>query len=64
MPGRSSSPRSLRYLAAAVALVALVGTTVLGWEFGATDDPIPIAIGVGCAALAVGWTLYQRTRAE
>lgn len=64
MPGRASGSRPLRYLGALVALVAVVGTTVLGWEFGAVDDPIPVVLGLACAALALGWTLYRRTRAE
>jgi len=59
MPGRSSASKPFRYVGAAVALVALVGTVAFGWEFG-TDDPVPLALGAGAAAVAVGWTVYRR----
>ncbi|NHX35979.1 MULTISPECIES: multidrug transporter [Halolamina] len=56
MPGRSSTAPGLWLLGLVVAVVALVGTTQLGWEFGGFDDPVPIAIGVACAVLAaIAW---------
>ena len=60
VPGRSSGSRSLQYVGAAVALVAIVGSVALGWEFGGTDDTFPLVIGAVCAVVAVGWTLYRR----
>lgn len=59
MPGRSQST-ALQYVGALVALVALVGYVVFGWRFGETDGTLPLAIGVACAIIAVGWTLYRR----
>lgn len=60
MPGRSSQSRSLQIIGALVAVVAVVGTVALGWEWGEADDVVPIAIGAGAAVLAVGWTIYTR----
>ncbi len=60
MPGRSSQPTALRYVGAAVALVAVVGSVLLGWEFGGTDGPVPFVLGAAFAVVAVGWTVYRR----
>lgn len=59
MCARSTQSRPLTILAILVAIVAVVGTVALGWEWGNTDDPVPMAIGVGVALVAVGWTLYS-----
>ena len=61
MPGRSSQSTALRYVGVAVALVAVVGSVLLGWEFGGTDDPVSLVLGAACAAVAVGWTVYRRS---
>ncbi|MEF8791746.1 MAG: hypothetical protein V5A61_16585 [Haloarculaceae archaeon] len=45
----------------AVALVAVVGSVLLGWEFGGTDDPVPLALGAGFAVVAAGLTVYRWT---
>jgi 1,4-dihydroxy-2-naphthoate octaprenyltransferase len=60
MPGRSSRSKRLQYLGAVVALVAVSGSAVFGWRFGSSDSPIPILVGVVCAVVAIGWTLYRR----
>jgi hypothetical protein len=60
VPGRSSASTSLRYVGAVVALVAVVGSVALGWEFGGTDDPVPVVLGAACVVAAVGWTVYRR----
>lgn len=60
MPGRSSQTPSLRYVGAVVALAAVVGSVLLGWEFGGTDDPVPFVLGAAFAVVAVGWTVYRR----
>jgi hypothetical protein len=44
----------------AVAVVAVVGSVALGWEFGGTDDPVPPVLGAAFALVAVGWTVYRR----
>jgi hypothetical protein len=60
VPGRPSQSTALRYVGAAVALVAVVGSVALGWEFGGTDDGVPLVLGAGFALVAVGWTVYRR----
>ena len=60
MTGSSSQSTALRYVGVAVALVAIVGSVALGWEFGGADDVIPLALGAACAVCAIGWTLYRR----
>jgi uncharacterized membrane protein len=56
--------RSTHPVIAAVAVVAfavgLVGFTVFGWRFGGDGSPLSTALGVGVAAVAIGWTLYSR----
>ena len=59
MPGRSADSRPHRAAGLAVAAVAVVGALALGWQFGG-NDPVPTAVGVGVAAVAVAWTLYAR----
>ena len=58
MPGKPSQSRPLQYVGALVAAVAVVGTVAFGWEFGGTD-PVPVALGVAVAAVAVGATAYR-----
>lgn len=59
MPGAGRSDSTLvTYLAIAVAVVAVVGSLVLGWSFGESDGPIPFAIGAAVAAVAIGWHLF------
>lgn len=60
MPGKATQSRGLRIVGALVAIVAVVGTVALGWEWGETSDVLPVAIGIGAAVLAVGWTIYTR----
>jgi FtsH-binding integral membrane protein len=45
-----------------VALIAIVGTTFLGWEWGASfaEQPIPFVLGVCVAILAIAVTLRRR----
>ena len=57
MPGRSSPSGPLQYLGA---VVAVVGYAVFGWRFGETESAIPLVVGGLCAAVVIGWTLYQR----
>lgn len=61
MPGTSSDSRLLRAVGVAVFLVAVAGSTLYGWEFDAgTSDPLPLALGVACAAIALGVVLLRR----
>jgi hypothetical protein len=59
MPGRPTESRSLQVVGALVALVAVVGYTFYDWQWG-SGDPLPTALGLAVAALAVGVTLYRR----
>lgn len=59
MPGKPSQSKPLQYVGALVAVVAVVGTVAFGWEFGATDDLAPVALGVVFAVVAIGATLYR-----
>jgi len=61
VPGRSSQSTALRHVGVAVALVAVVGSVALGWEFGGADDPVPLVLGAAFAVVAVGWTVYRRS---
>jgi len=58
--GRSNS-RPLALVGAVVAVVAIAGTTVLGWEFGyPSGDVLPFALGVGACTLALFASWYAR----
>ncbi|MFB1066151.1 multidrug transporter [Natrinema sp. CBA1119] len=56
--GRNSSPL-VTAIGAAVALVAIVGTQVLGWEWG-SGQLVPTIIGVVVAVIAVFVVLTRR----
>lgn len=56
--GRNSSPL-VTAIGVAVALVAVVGTQVLGWEWG-SGRLVPSIIGVVVAAIAVFVVLSRR----
>jgi len=60
MPGKSSDSRVLQGVGLAVAVVAVVGSVALDWEFGRLTDPVPVVVGLVCAALVVG--LWYRSR--
>lgn len=60
MPGRPSQSPPLQYIGALVAFIAMVGYVAFDWRFGETDGVLPLALGIVCALIAVGWTLYQR----
>lgn len=60
MLGRPSQLKPLQYIGTLVALIALVGYVVFDWRFGEDNGILPVAIGISCVILAVGWTLYQR----
>lgn len=55
------SPSVLTIVGVAVALVAVVGTTFLGWEWGASfaEQPIPFVLGACAAIIALGYAVYQ-----
>ncbi|EMA52187.1 MULTISPECIES: hypothetical protein [Halococcus] len=44
-----------------VMLIALFGSTFLGWEWGGSGQPVALVIG-GAAALAAGWVSYRKLR--
>lgn len=44
-----------------VALVAVVGTQVLGWEWGSTEL-VPTVLGVAAAVIAISYAVYRRLR--
>lgn len=56
--GRTSSPL-VTAIGVAVALVAIVGTQVLGWEWG-SGQLLPTIIGVAAAVIAVFVFLSRR----
>lgn len=62
MPGAgSSNARPLALLGAAVAVVAIGGGAVLGWEFGGADgDVLPFALGVAACTVALLASWYSR----
>lgn len=61
MPGPRSQPKLLQYLGVLVAGIAVVGYVAFDWRFGETDGFVPLALGIACVIIAVGWTLYQRS---
>ncbi|WP_226483137.1 multidrug transporter [Natrinema amylolyticum] len=56
--GRNSSPL-ITAIGVAVALVAIVGTQVLGWEWG-SGRLVPTLIGIVAAGIAVAVFLSRR----
>jgi len=59
MPGRSSDSPVLLVIGLVVAAIAFVGSAVSRWEFGATNGPVPVVIGIACAILGVVVYLRQ-----
>jgi hypothetical protein len=62
MPGRATDSSSLRFVGAAVAVVAVIGYVVFGWRFGGDSGTVPTALAVLAVAVGVGVTLYRRLR--
>lgn len=60
MPGRSSPSRTLQFVGAITAVVALIGYIVFGWRFGDTGASLPFLLGALCVVIAVGWELSRR----
>lgn len=46
----------------AVFVIAWLGSTFLGWEWGASGQPIVFVVG-GLAAIAAVWVTLQKVRA-
>ena len=44
-----------------VMIIAVFGSTVLGWEWGASGQPIAFAVGV-VAVVIVGWLSLRELR--
>lgn len=59
MAGRRTEWRLLQYVGVVVFAIGLVGYVVFGWEFGGTNDPLPAALAVFAAAVALVWTLAR-----
>ncbi|WP_049991912.1 hypothetical protein [Natrinema salifodinae] len=55
----SNASPLLTTIGLAVALVAVVGTHVFGWELG-SGQPLPTVIGVAAATVAVAVALARR----
>lgn len=60
MPGRRSRSGPLALLGILAAVVGVVGFVVFGWRFGEATGPLPLALGVLFAAVAVVVTLLNR----
>ena len=60
MPGRANESPSLQLVAAAIALVAVVGYVALGWRFGGDSSATTTAIALVAVAIAIGATAYRR----
>ena len=60
MPGRANESPSLQLVAAAIALVAVVGYVVFGWRFGGESNTLSTALAVVAVAIAIGATAYRR----
>ena len=59
MPGKRSSSKTMQYLGALVAGIAVLGYFVFDWSLGDANETVPFAIGATVAILAIGITLYQ-----
>jgi membrane protein YdbS with pleckstrin-like domain len=60
MPGRANESPPLQLVAAAIALVAVVGYVVFGWRFGGESNTLSTALAVVAVAIAIGATAYRR----
>lgn len=60
MPGRANESPSLQLVAAAIALVAVVGYVAFGWRFGGDSSTMSTALAVVAVAIAIGATAYRR----
>ena len=51
-------------LGVVIAAIAVIGTTTLGWEWGASfaEQPIPFVLGVCAVAVVILSALYRRVR--
>jgi multisubunit Na+/H+ antiporter MnhG subunit len=59
---RNSSSTVTTVFGVLVGLIAIVGTTFLGWEWGASfaEQPIPFVLGAGVAIIALALTVQKR----
>ena len=62
MPGRASEAGFLQNVGVIVALAAIVGYAVFGWQFGGTSDTIPIGVVGHYGVIAIGWTIVRLAR--
>ena len=60
MPGRANESPPLQLVAAAIALVAVVGYVVFGWRVGGESNTLSTALAVVAVAIAIGATAYRR----
>lgn len=60
-PGRSDQSPLVVAFAILVAVVAVVGTQFLGWEWG-SDQVVPTVVGVLVAAIALVLFVRERVR--
>lgn len=57
---RRTEWRLLQYVGLAAFAIGFVGYSVFGWRFDGATDPIPAALAILAAAVALVWTLARR----
>lgn len=59
MAQRRTEWRLLQYVGVVAFGIGFVGYAVFGWRFDGTGDPLPAALAVVAAAVALVWTLAR-----
>ena len=59
MAGRRTEWRLLQFVGLVALAIGFVSYVVFGWRFGGASDPLPKALAVVAAAVALVWTLAR-----
>lgn len=60
MLGSADGSKLVGVVGLIAAAIGVVGYTVFGWRFGQADGPVPFALGLLAALLAIVWTVARR----
>lgn len=59
MARRRTEWRLLQFVGVVIFAIGFVGYVVFDWRFGEASDPLPVALAVVAAAIALVWTFAR-----